>query len=525
MVTQPYPKHFCGFSIGTFLIIADWHPLSLDASFWCGPPCIHIDITKDIIKMTDELSIGKSIGQALASQRILYLIANLKHDSDTNDILNVIQKLRQLSKEGADLDYVNEDDNMTPLGHAIEKGLDPVINVLSHLGCNMDLPIKNKHPLVFAGMINPGFIDLLVNQGSGMNLDGSEKSILLDDIRTRVGEQQAEYLQDMLFPNEPDSINAHRLEHILFDFAAVREAEAKERNEKRRHYLKLLSASTQYRSYSLTPPPEVLDTLYERFPNFHEVLDHVKRQICLARLSDKSVFSMSPILLHGAPGIGKTRFIKELANVLSLEFNKIACGSVTAGWVIGGSSTSWEEGRPGQVLTSLRDGKTANPVIMLDEIDKMQQDSKFSPFGALYELLEDSTASSFVDEAIGLPIDCSKVSWISTANEVSSIPSAIVSRMLLIEVQTPTPEQMIATINSIMTDIITENEYSWGSRFSRELDPDIITMLVEYSPRDIRNMIKDAMGEAAVNRSEEIYSLKESDFISLRKRKRGPGFL
>ncbi|MFL9610977.1 AAA family ATPase [Methylobacillus sp. Pita2] len=475
--------------------------------------------------MTTDLTMGKQLSHLIASQRLLYNVSMLTPNSDTNEIMNTITRVRQLHKEGADLDFVAQDDDMTVLGHAVLRRMEPIVNVLAHLGCNMDMPIKNKHPLLYAGMIDPGFMKVLVDNGSGVNLDSNKKTTLIEDVRLNVGEESADQLHLALLGYEEEQNPQHAMEHVLFDFTRAREEEMKERNEKRKHYLKLLTASTPFRSYSATPSSEALDSLYERFPNFHEVLDHVNRQICLARLSEKSVFTMAPILLHGAPGIGKTRFIRELSIVLGIEFNKISCGSLTAGWVISGSSTSWEEGRPGHVLTSLRDGKTANPIIMLDEIDKMRQDGKYTPFGALYDLLEDSTAASFVDESIALPIDASKVSWVATANEVDSVPQAILSRMHLIEVETPTPEQMVATIASIMTDIIKENEYSWGSRFSPNLADDVVGMLIDYSPRDIRNMIKDAMGEAAASRDEAIYDLKESDFVTLRKRRRGPGFV
>jgi len=94
----------------------------------------------------------------------------------------------------------------------------------------------------------------------------------------------------------------------------------------------------------------------------------------------------------------------------------------------------------------------------------------------------------------------------------------------LIEVEAPNEIQIVDTIASIIDDILTENGDSWGTRFSREISPDVFNVLKKHTPRDIRNELKDAMGEAASNRDEELFVLLESDFMSLRKRRKGPSF-
>lgn len=458
---------------------------------------------------------------ALYQQKLLYMVASISDPNHAAITANLISHVRRFAESGGDINFINMDDDKGLLWLTLEKGVIPMLQVLSELGADMDMPIHGLHPIVYAYLHKKDFVLPLIQSGSGTGVDNKMKRQIIDDVRARAGEDDADHLSQLLFAG---SELAHKKEHVLYDFSKVSSEFNIEKNDARKHFLKLLQQNGAYRRYAITPKPDVLNDLYERFPNFHPVLEHMKRQISLARLSDRSIFTMSPILLHGAPGIGKTRFCREVASVMEYEFWKINCGSVTASWVISGSSTSWQEGRPGMVHTSMRDGETGNPIIMLDEIDKLQGDSRFNAFGPLYELLEDTTAREFTDEAVNIPIDCSRVTWIATANDISLIPNAILSRMKLIEIEAPNKDQIRATIASIMSDILDENSDSWGSKFNASMPDDVIELLSNQSPRDIRNMIRDAMGEAAATRKEEIYTLETKDFVAMRPRSRKIGF-
>ncbi|PPC84851.1 MAG: hypothetical protein CTY35_00580 [Methylotenera sp.] len=461
--------------------------------------------------------------EVIASQRLMYLMAKTNAESNANVIFDLVRKIRELHAAGADLDYINEDDGLSVLGVAIRNGHESTLKVLFDLGCNMNNPVQGQHPLLFASECRPDMVVPLAINGSGKGLEEKVLMTLLDEVRKSDGIDHDD-MKELSVALFGDSVDLNQREHVLYNHVFLKTEQDREKNEGRRHFIKLLAEKGPYRKYSKTPMVNALDDLAERFPNFEQVIAHIVRQISLSNLSSNSIMMLSPILLYGAPGLGKTRFVRELANLMQMEFGKINCGAVTAGWVISGSSTSWQEGRPGMVHTTMRDGTTANPIIMLDEIDKLSGDSRFNAFGSLYELLEDTTAREFTDEAVMIPIDCSKVSWIATANDTSVIPEAILSRMKMIEVFAPDKTQIKSTIRSIMHDIIQENIDSWGSLFNPEISEEVMLLLSDYSPRDIRNMIKDAMGEAAANRKCDIYNLEERDFISLRKRARKIGF-
>jgi len=161
--------------------------------------------------------------------------------------------------------------------------------------------------------------------------------------------------------------------------------------------------------------------LYEQLPNFTAALDDVKRHVALSQDS-RDGLEVTPMLLLGPPGIGKTHFARRLAELLGTGMNLVPMSSMTAGWLLSGASSQWKGAKPGKVFEALVDGQYANPVIVVDEIDKASADAQYDPLGALYGLLEHDTAGCFMDEFAEVAIDASQVIWIMTANDERCIP-------------------------------------------------------------------------------------------------------
>ena len=118
-----------------------------------------------------------------------------------------------------------------------------------------------------------------------------------------------------------------------------------------------------------------------------------------------------------------------MAQLLGTGLGFVSMSSLTAGWVLSGASSQWKGARPGKVFETLVDGQYANPVMVVDEIDKARGEHAYDPMGALYSLLELDTAGSFTDEFAEVAIDASQVIWVATANDERAIPDPILNRM------------------------------------------------------------------------------------------------
>lgn len=454
------------------------------------------------------------------SEELFHLVAiDITPDKDGDIVWTAT--IEHLVSSGADVNFSNRHNRKTLLQYAIERKLRGVASLLVEHGAEFNKPLNNGRSsiLELAGNTLPEFVPFLLERGCDvmMVMEGGEtageaclrqlkfhhrediQGLLTDHIQkvTMIHTQQLQ---------EPDSFYSQ-----IGDWTQLRQEIDREQNQTRKHYLQILAETGPSRRHSGNPNMEALSSLRERFPNFTTVIEVLEDHVSLFGLSKRKSFSLQPFLMVGESGIGKTRFVIEAAKALQLEFRAIGCGTVTAGWVIGGSSTSWNEGKPGQVHLQLRDGKTINPLIMLDEIDKMAGDSRFDPYGPLYPLLEKHSAKNFMDESIGVPIDCSFINWIATANELEPIPKAILSRFTIIQVDKPTLEQMQVVTRSIYRDILDENKDTWGGRFAADISPEVVDTLAEEPPRKIREKLLRSFAIAARSRKADIYEIQASD--------------
>jgi ATP-dependent Lon protease len=262
-----------------------------------------------------------------------------------------------------------------------------------------------------------------------------------------------------------------------------------------------------------------MDHLYDEMPNFTDVLDDVRRQLALCTNSGDALEIM-PMLLLGPPGIGKTHFAREIAQLLGTGLGFISMSSLTAGWVLSGASSQWKGARPGKVFETLVDGAYANPVMVVDEIDKARAEHAYDPLGALYSLLEHDTAGTFTDEFAEVAIDASQVIWVATANDERSIPEPILNRMNVFEVQAPDA----AAARTIALRLYQQLRagHDWGLRFDELPSDSVLERLSGMAPREMRRAWMTAFGNARLAGRD---SLEMVDLPGGNARRQAIGFL
>jgi ATP-dependent Lon protease len=234
-----------------------------------------------------------------------------------------------------------------------------------------------------------------------------------------------------------------------------------------------------------------IDDLYTTSPNFDVVVDDLRKYLALAVAGNEAI-QFTPILLLGEPGLGKTYFAKRLAQALATGFEFVPMSSLTAGWVLTGASAQWHNARPGKVAQTLIEGEYANPVVVLDEIDKAGGDARYDPMGALYGLLERDTAAHFKDEFIDVDMDASHILWIATANDEATIPEPIRNRMNVYEIDRPDAEGSRTIALGVYREIL--DAHRWP--FPPEPSEGVLGKLASIPPRDMRKLLLDAFGTA-----------------------------
>ena len=230
--------------------------------------------------------------------------------------------------------------------------------------------------------------------------------------------------------------------------------------------------------------------LEQRFPNFIEVITYYKAQFRLNLLTGRDY--IPPVLLLGAPGIGKTAFAKALAHALQTGYTFIDMASASANWILSGLSTSWNGAKPGKLVTAMLESPTASPVVLLDEVEKASPNSHGQdPRTPLYQLLEENTAKAFIDEFVDHPVDLSRVIYIACANSTEGLTEPLLTRFKIMEIPDPSDEE-----HDMIVDSIYQAEVAGSTAFPARLPHDIKHLLRGTSLRESKVMISDAIATA-----------------------------
>ena len=287
---------------------------------------------------------------------------------------------------------------------------------------------------------------------------------------------------------------------ILARLRELRDGAQGDKDHAKREELALLRALERGPCRSIVRPTEwraALDDLAMELPACRSAIELISNAYALSAMTG-SAPAIPPLLLVGPPGVGKSYFCARLAEVLESGSKWISMDQPSAGSQLRGSDRAWGNSMHGVLYELLALGKTANPVVVLDEIDKAARklySQEIDPLAQLYSALEPETSRRLADVSLDVELDASQVVYIATANGLKTLDSALLSRFEVIMIGLPIASERRESAARVATAALGR----LGVIGLVGVSPGAVAVLAQFSPRVIRRAVEKAAAAAVAS--------------------------
>lgn len=223
---------------------------------------------------------------------------------------------------------------------------------------------------------------------------------------------------------------------------------------------------------------DLIATLRRKAPWMEAVISEIEEQLTLSRHAGRGWLHFSPILLVGPPGSGKSHFARMLAVSSGVPYAWQSLAGVTDNRNLEGTARGWSNALPCWPLTVMDRKRVANPILFVDEIDKVGECRNGDPRETLLSMIEEQESRVYFDRCLQANADLSHISWMFAANEAQLVSPILLSRMEVVKVEAPGPEHFPVILENVLEDIAGR----WG--FDRDSLPDLPEIIVEGLSRD-----------------------------------------
>ena len=350
-----------------------------------------------------------------------------------------------------------------------------------------------------------------INERVSINIEDNQKEFLLreklKEIRNELGdksvrEEDCERFRETLERIDLPDKTKEKLANEITKLEGI--SDASPEGSVVRNYLDLvLNLPWSESSEENTDIKDLKKSLDKTHYGLDEVKERVLEYVGIKKINAKAA---NPIIcLVGPPGVGKTSIATSIAKSLNREFIKISVGGLNDSTELTGSRRTYLGASPGKIIQSIKKCGVNNPVILIDEVDKMVKDYKGDPAATLLEILDPVQNKAFVDNYVEEPFDLSKVFFILTANIESDIPITLLDRLEIINLNSYTGYEKV----NIAKKYLLPNIYrEYGIKKIDITDKQIETIITNYTyesgVRDLDRVLRKVIRKVIIDNLEEI---------------------